>query len=877
MKKRDLFRFAKNLLFSLTFAFLAASCENFTDEAGAFLDSYGNVATVASVSYSRELTQSGDVYIVDSSDDFTITYAIDNPGNFTLLASCSGGYLNGTVSVNSSGSILVTYSASDLAALDGLPNSEISSSLSIYALTPLGKTVGQSSYQGSQIKCNSPPPKIDSALCQTQTDALSSINERLVIAFDLLDVSSSSYPLDLECLVATDSRSGATYEFPIENYVDIADGLESNGWTISASAPTGLGPAYDGGPAFTPGASQSRYILTDIYDLQSLDPFFISLTYRDSDGLTNPVELSTHMLQLSPPTCSDYTGNLTNSVDKSYVEFTIYAPAEASDATLIFTVEDENGDLVADTNGNQFECVGNATFRLYPKSDGSDAVYKVTQACASKTGWLSSADAASSFGSGGTITVSGVALSEPTSNLTNGGSYPQGTELVLTSPEGADIYWTYTTGSGYTQGDEASPANILFESGGSYTVMAFAHKDYCQSSAIANYSYQILCTEIYVSADGSDATGNGTKQKPFATFAKALESFSTPAYQDADGNPLNTVYFLTDMNITGGIGTSGTYSANLVGCMGGTAKSAVTFYCDTPDDSALQVVSGQNFAIEKINFTQTSGAAANKYALILDNGKLTIKDCSIKGVSAYGSIGVDVASGATLTISDTTITGNTALPKDAGWTGGAVIVHQNATFNISGAVKIYGNTGNTGYAANLSLGENSAMSLINVLGDISGSIIYVRLDSSVYPTTGSPRAFTSGYSTYCGTKAPSTYFTSENSGLALALDSGEAALAVSGGSFDLGEVYSVSFGQTHSASLYTFSATATPTSGSAVDITSAVSSWSMRLYYLNSYTGTSFATNSADLSALAPGTYIMKITAVYDSKVYSGEVEFEIE
>ncbi|MBQ3835653.1 MAG: formylglycine-generating enzyme family protein, partial [Treponema sp.] len=57
---------------------------------------------------------------------------------------------------------------------------------------------------------------------------------------------------------------------------------------------------------------------------------------------------------------------------------------------------------------------------------------------------------------------------------------------------------------------------------------------------------------------------------------------------------------------------------------------------------------------------------------------------------------------------------------------------------------------------------------------------------------------------------------------------------------------------------------------------SEVTAWTLKLYYLNTYTGMTSATNTMDLSALGEGTYIMKISAVYGGKTYSGEVEIKI-
>ena len=205
----------------------------------------------------------------------------------------------------------------------------------------------------------------------------------------------------------------------------------------------------------------------------------------------------------------------------------------------------------------------------------------------------------------------------------------------------------------------------------------------------------------------------------------------------------------------------------------------------------------------------------------------------------------------------------------------------NGAVHISGGnliikdqVTILGNTkDSSGTPANICLDAGQKIKINQA--NLSGTRVGVT--TATLPSAGTVITVTSGYKDSGVTDAPSVHFESDSPSCAFILDaSGEAVLASGGGSISVGDIYSVAFAQTASAGVYTFTASATPTSGgSPVDIT-ADCSWSMKLYYLNTDTGMSAATNTMDLSALSTGTYIMKISAVYGGKTYSGEVEITV-
>ncbi len=809
--------FLKKLALSLLALAAFSSCDGmfryFSYTPGANLEIYGNVATVVNVSYNREPVKRNGKYYIDSSDEFVITYLIDNPGNFTLYISGMNFYETKNPPNNI---ITKRYSVQELESRDG-SSWGFDTSIMILAWASSGKAALQSSYDGPTIYCNALPPKINNALGQMYSDAGASINERLVVCLQLPQVYRT---LDWKSLVVTDKRTGTAHSFAFDDSngyrsTIIPDGTESNGWTIYNAPPSSLGPTYSGGPTFNISydEGQAYYIVTDVDNLSSVEPFQIELTIEDDVGLTNPIEIQSHAVQLAPPTCNISVASVINTLDQAYVEFIIHAPANCADATLHYAITNSNGDPVADTSGSETEHDGETTFKLYPKTDGSAETYTISQAYATKTGWGDSDDAASTFGSGGTITVTGTQLTAPTYNLVDGQTYPQETELVVISPEAAAIGWMYNIGGGTpVTGSAPSPASITLEEAGAYAFALYAEKDYYEKSSTVNLSLDVSLTALYVADYGSDSNA-GTKEHPFETIQHAIDTFAAGATPDS---PANTIYILTDMTSINGITSLGSGYVNIVGCKGGASG-----------------VPGTPVAL----------ACAHDVTVIgLSGGTMSLRAVSITGIDGTSNGAVNVATGGTLILKD--------------------------------KVTITGNKKSDGSAMNVNIG--SGVITVDANG-ISGTKVGVTSASA--PSLGSPVEITSGYgASASATDNPALHFVSDNASYGIGLNAAgtEAALITGGGSIGVDDIASVTFAAAGSAGVYTVAATATPTSGSPVDITSEVTAWSLKLYYLNTYTGKSAATNTMDLSTVGAGTYIMKISAVYGGKTYSGEVEIKI-
>ena len=803
----------RKIVFSVFASACLFSCKNFESDLGSFFESYGNVASVKSVTYSRPLYTGDGSYAIDSDSDFTVSYIIDNPGNFSLLIAGNSSHTK----LESNYLITRSYTAAELAALE-LGGGKITTSFSLIGIAPNGKYIPQCSYNGPDILCNSPPPAINNAMGQMQNDPASSINERLVVCVQLPLLRGA---LDWKSFVVTDKRTETVHSYDFAK-IDgsrtnvIQNGTESNGWTIynSANPPSMMGPTYSGGPTFSwmTGEGAVYYIVTDVNNLSSVEPFQIALTLKDDSGLTNPIEIPSHAVKLAPPTCNINVASVSNTLDQAYVEFIIHAPANASDATLHYAIADSSGNPVADTSGSATEHVGDATFRLYPKLDGSAENYTISQTYASKTGWMDSDDAAATFGGGGTISVTGVQLSAPTCNLVDGQTYPQETELVITSPEAADVGWIYNINSGaFITGSAPSPASIRLEEAGAYAFAYYTQKDYYEKSATVNMTFDVSLTALYVASYGLD-TNAGTKAYPFGTIQHAIDTFAAGS---SPSSPDNSVYILDDMTSINGLTSMGSGYVNIVGCNGGESGvpgTPVALFC-----------------------------AHDKTVIQLSGGTMSLRAVSITGID--------------------------------GTSNGAVYV-SGGTFILKDKVTITGNKKTDGTAMNVNIG--SGVITVDAAG-LGGTKVGVTSASA--PSLGSPVEITSGYGiSASASDSPMLHFASDNASYGIGLNAAgtEAALVTGGGSIDIGDIASVSFAAAGSAGVYTVKATATPTSGSPLDITSEVTAWSLKLYYLNTYTGMTSATNMMDLSALGEGTYIMKISAVYGGKTYSGEVEIKI-
>ena len=640
MKRSKAIEFAK-VIFSLFAAALCfASCSNFDEPVEGFLKSYGQIAKVMGVSYSRGTYSSPGWSNVDASEDFTLTYHINNPGNFPLIANLS---VSGapdlaaagiTLSVQSPYSIKVTYPASYLATVDMDTGGTGDISPMIY-LSRATDNYGQS-FDSRAIRCNAPPPFIGNALSQSFTDAATGVNEQIIVCFDLPDL-----PSDVNLLNVTDRRTGTVHSFSISGGV-IATGPEANGWSIDTVPPGTLEETCPDGPLFSHYEGTAYYITTDVQNLKSIDIFDIELSLYDRGGLKSTRIVESRVQMLDPPTCniSPYS-TVYNTYGQPYVEMIVTAPANAPDANLSFYITDENGDLVADVNGNTNDCQGSTSFHLYPKADGTMAQYFVGGISAYKQGWWGRSLPL------GRIEVVGLKLDDPVADPApaSAPAFPQDTEVTFTSAQNGNLLWIGPSGGSPVSAP--SPLKVTLENPGLNEFAVYAEKDYYQCSDTANFSYDVTLSKVYVQR-GAPAGGTGTLADPVGSINDAITILNTTGDPTSPGNKICVLGDLPDMN--GLVNISAGYY-NIIGCGLDGTEGVVSSIVGVGGGMIFEVNGTGVVSLRAIKITGQDNASSGAVHVL--GGTLILKDkVTIIGNTDAGgnAMNVNLAAGQVITV-----------------------------------------------------------------------------------------------------------------------------------------------------------------------------------------------------------------------------------
>ena len=808
MRRDNPIRFIK-LFFSSILILFASLCVlscNMDAEPLKFLKEYGDIASVKRVSfeYGGRVTEYGGWFNIDASasDDLVVKYEIDNPGDFELIGSLSVAGESDPeaagikLDIDSNTSMTVTYPASYLAAhdMDNGGSGDISPGI---FLTRARDNYGQS-FDSRAIRSNAPPPNFYNVLSQSWTDSSAGADDRMVVCFAIPDL-----PNDVCLLKLEDQRTRKTHSFEIVNGV-ITLGPEANGWSITSDIPGTLEPTGENAPTFHPEyySGHCYYIISDVQNLQGRDIFYMTLSLIDKAGLPTTSYVASRLRLLDPPIWNGDTIPTENTYENPYFELTVSPSDTVPGITLRFVITDEDGNVVAGTNGETETSAGTVKFHLYPKTDGSENDYYVEVFCV-KEGW-------SSVGYIRTLHVVGKTLEVPVADPSpaSGTTVPQDTEVTFTSPQNGTIVWTKSGGGSVDK--EQSPVKIVLEDPGTNAFDVFAEKDYYKPSPTTSFAYEVVVTKVYVKK-GAPAGGTGTKDNPFDNIQSAMAALDANGATDKSYNTIYVMGDFADMASSINVSNSGAYY-NIVGCdADGNAVAPVQLGVSAPG-SVIELSAG-TIALRAVKITNATGAA---------NGAVNVS-------------------------------------------GG--------TFIVKDQVTIFGNTDSSSNPANVRLAAGQTITINQE--NLGGTKVGVA--TATAPTGGKPVTITSGYADSGVTDDPADHFTSDLSGVAVLynLAGTEAVLSVNGGTIDIGDIYNVTFAKTASEGVYTFTATASTSSGSE-DITASVDEWSLKLYYLNTDTGMSSTTNQMDLNSLAAGTYIMKITALYGGKTYSGEVEIDI-
>ncbi|MBD5434884.1 MAG: hypothetical protein HDR35_11420 [Treponema sp.] len=420
---------------------------------------------------------------------------------------------------------------------------------------------------------------------------------------------------------------------------------------------------------------------------------------------------------------------------------------------------------------------------------------------------------------------------------------------VLNAESGATIHYTVKKqGSVYSGGSGVSPLAIKLPAG-TFDISAHATKPSFVDSDVFTNSITVTPSVFFVSASGSDTDGDGSKSKPFATIAHAATSLNSLVPP-----PIGTetkIFLLSDLAITDNhtitLSPANGTTLNLQGRKDGNAGSRVT-----------------------VSFKFSQGNISSAFVI---QGAVQMQDLTIKQTqdSTVINDGIAIRSGSTLSLKNVSVT-------EMKTRIGAVNLEGNS-LTILGGVNITGNTTeNSTTPLNLYLPTGKTISLQQ--GSLEGTQIGV---STQADPAAAPVPITSGYSAAGYRNAQlSSYFTSD-AGFALKLESGEAALAASGGSIGIVAPKNI-----------TFSLNAISGDGSAITVSAFADGDPLDFANFTTFAGEVWFhhiddndprfntgirlnkdTHSFSLdSSWGGGRYVIKITAIYGGTEFSGELEY---
>ena len=426
---------------------------------------------------------------------------------------------------------------------------------------------------------------------------------------------------------------------------------------------------------------------------------------------------------------------------------------------------------------------------------------------------------------------------------------------VLNAESGATIHYTVKksgSAENYSGGSGVSPLAIKLPAG-TFDISAYATKPGFEKSDNFEPTITVTPSVFFVSASGSDTNGDGSKSKPFATIAHAASSLNSLVPP-----PIGTetkIFLLSDLEITDNqtitLSPANGTTLNLRGCKDGNAGSRVT-----------------------VSFKFSQGNISSAFVI---QGAVQMQDLTIKQTqdSTVINDGIAIRSGSTLSLKNVSVT-------EMKTRIGAVNLEGN-NLNILGGVKIFGNTTADGAPKNVYLPMGKTLPVQP--GSLEGTQIGV--STAADPAIASV-PITSGYSAAGYRNAQlSSYFTSD-AGFALKLESGEAALAASGGSIGIVAPQNIKFsfdsadisksedsGNGNGITIFAFG------DGTLINDMTKFTTFTAEIYLGSVSTG-----NRVDLKSnntfsfesdwnLDDGTYFINITGIYGGTEFSGVLTYE--
>ena len=344
--------------------------------------------------------------------------------------------------------------------------------------------------------------------------------------------------------------------------------------------------------------------------------------------------------------------------------------------------------------------------------------------------------------------------------------------------EGTTLHYALYKGTSTVaevQAEGESDETVKFNlSEGTYYLEVFSTKTSYEQSNTAVFNLRVVDNAIYVSENGSDETGDGTKDLQFASVRAALEDLGNRGLDGSD------FYIYITGTIHESVNVNTTAAKSLTITKRPSAESAVF---DAQGAGSVLVLSNSTPVILK-NITLTGGKAENGGAVRLVSGAsltigtgavLTENTATNYGGAVYGN------SGASIKISDgAKITGNSAAKA-----GGGILA--DGSISISGGIDITGNTiTGTTKDSNLCLGQSTVIVITGELKGNSGSS-KIGISTLATPTVLTPIQITRNYGFFDGYNKdviPGTYFIGDTHGITYNETTGEAFISINTGNLN---------------------------------------------------------------------------------------------
>jgi predicted outer membrane repeat protein len=306
----------------------------------------------------------------------------------------------------------------------------------------------------------------------------------------------------------------------------------------------------------------------------------------------------------------------------------------------------------------------------------------------------------------GTVNAADTPSANFTSNVTNG-TAPLSVQFNDTSKENPTS-WNWDFGDNTTS-TEQNPTHI-YNNEGTYNVSLTVANEIGNNTTTKNNYITVILSDIYVSPNGDDTTGDGTISNPYSTIQKALTNVD-------DGGTIHLA--------------SGTYTGT--GNYGLTLSKNVVIVGEDQTSTIINAAGLSNIftinsgiIVSLTNLTFANGTATNG-GTIFNKGTLNVSNCTFTGntVTTYG--GALYNNKGALNVSNCTFTNNAA-------TTGAAIYSNNgiscivigSTFTSNKAVKgggaISSNGNNSNTTVNFCSFVNNTATTGSAIYSVSGTI-----------------------------------------------------------------------------------------------------------------------------------------------------------